>query len=243
MHQQVETRQDTWQVVTKADQPDMADQSEVLDLLPQRRIQGPLAENQHLRSGAGGQHGGQGLKQKAVPLAGNQLRDHADDRIGRLEAEGGCQPALVGAMRERRKIEGIANDAQLSGRQSLAQQHPTDTVGNRHDPVMQPVFERHGQAAFGVVLTPGMHRGHAGQPRGDAAHDIGADAAVQVNDIGARGANQPMEADDEAEIQITAHVDFSHLGASDSGLGQRDGPSADEMVFMTQRLQSFHQQH
>ena len=80
---------------------------------------------------------------------------------------------------------------------------------------MQPVLESGDPACLRVVDPAGVDHRDAHEPPGEAAHDIGADAAVQVDEVGAYPADQAGEPRDHQQVGVPVHgqiVDFCDPG-------------------------------
>ena len=82
-----------------------------------------------------------------------------------------------------------------------------------------------------------MDHRHPGQPCRDPAHDIGADAAVQMHQIRPAGANQPVQTPNHQQIGIPMHRQTMHLGEGRRRLGQRTAARTGQQILMPPRRQ------
>ena len=242
MNKDVKTRKDPGEIITKPCQLYLLGQAHFLDGIAQFGFQWPFTKKQHMNPREGGENLRERLKQELVTLSANQLSYHTQSQRSRFKAEFTFEPGALGMVDQWCNVYGIPNTTQLARRQTLAEQHLTDAVRNRDYPIMQPILETNGQAAFGIVLATGMDHGNSSQSCRNAAHDVGTDATMQVNNIWPGIPDDPVKPGNEAHIQIPLHFDRMDLSQRQSGLSQRAAGSASEDIVDASCLETLHQQ-
>jgi len=94
---------------------------------------------------------------------------------------------------------------------------------------------------FGVVHPTAEHHGDALQPACQCAPEVGAAAAVQVDDIRARLANQGTQATQQAHIGVALHGHGVHLCMFGTGLGHGTADGAGQHVLNPLCFEAAHQ--
>jgi hypothetical protein len=86
-----------------------------------------------------------------------------------------------------------------------------------------------------------MNDGHPAKPPGEAAHDVGANAAVKMQKVGLGGADQSVQPWDEQCIHVATHGQAMDLGEWPGRPGDIAALATSQEILDAPAVQPFHQ--
>ena len=175
----------------------------------------PLAEQQHAQRRKVATQRVDRSDQMAMPLAGNQLRDHPDHaRVG-LKTEFAQERRAVDRLEPWIRVDRAAHAADAFGRHSFGDQDVADALGYGNHAVEEAILDRHQPAQLRIVDPAREHAGRTRQPCGDAAPEICPAPTVQMHDCRSFASYRPCQSPRKRGIGIAAHRYLDHSrGAS-----------------------------